>query len=70
MANEKRLSDKKRENCPMRHRNGNCLPCGGFCTAVNDEICKALHNAYDSGYAKNEADALWDMPPMGGFHDY
>lgn len=33
-----------RENCPMRLENGNCLPCGGFCTAVNDEICRALHD--------------------------
>lgn len=39
-----------RENCPMRHKNGNCLPCGGFCLAVNDEICQALHNAYQDGY--------------------
>lgn len=35
--------------CLMRHKNGNCLPCGGFCTAVNDPICEALHNAYDAG---------------------
>jgi hypothetical protein len=33
--------------CPMRHENGNCLPSGGFCTAVNKPICEALHNAYD-----------------------
>ena len=39
-----------REDCQMRHENGNCLPCGGFCTAVNDEICNALHNAFDKGY--------------------
>lgn len=39
-----------RKNCPMRHENGNCLPCGGFCTAVNDEICHALHNAYTKGH--------------------
>ena len=38
-----------REDCPMRHENGNCLPCGGFCLAVNDEICQALHQAYDKG---------------------
>lgn len=38
-----------RENCPMRHENGNCLPCGGFCLAVNDEICEALHNAFQNG---------------------
>lgn len=35
--------------CPMRHANGNCLPCGGFCLAVNDEICTALHSAYQRG---------------------
>lgn len=36
--------------CPMRHENGNCLPAGGFCTAVNDPICEALHSAYDTGF--------------------
>ena len=39
----------ERKNCPMRHRNGNCLPIGGFCFAVNDEICHGLHNAYNKG---------------------
>lgn len=58
-----------RKECPMRHSNGNCLPCGGFCTAVNDEICKALHNAYQSGYNASYADSLYDLPAMGGFHD-
>ena len=38
-----------RKICPMRHENGNCLPCGGFCTAVNDPICMAVQNAYDMG---------------------
>ena len=33
----------------MRHKNGNCLPCGGFCTAVSNEICEALRNAYEHG---------------------
>lgn len=41
---------ESRKGCPMRHENGNCLPCGGFCTAVNDEICDALHKAYNRGY--------------------
>ena len=41
---------ESRKDCPMRHENGNCLPCGGFCTAVNDEICDALHKAYNRGY--------------------
>jgi hypothetical protein len=39
-----------RTDCKMRHENGNCLPCGGFCTAVNNEICSALHNAYNHGF--------------------
>ena len=38
-----------RKDCPMRHENGNCLPAGGFCTAVNDPICEALHNAFRHG---------------------
>lgn len=40
----------KRKDCPMRHENGNCTVAGGFCTAVNDPICEALHNAYDFGH--------------------
>ena len=40
----------KRKDCPMRHENGNCTVAGGFCTAVNDQICEALHNAFDCGY--------------------
>lgn len=39
-----------RTHCPMRNQMGNCLPCGGFCLAVNDEICEALHNAFEHGY--------------------
>ena len=39
-----------RQDCKMRHENGNCLPCGGFCTAVSNEICCALHNAYNHGF--------------------
>lgn len=64
------MANEERKNCPMRHKNGNCMPCGGFCTAVNDEICEALHNAYNSGYHKCEIDGLYNLPPMGGFHDY
>lgn len=42
----------ERKNCPMRHPEiGNCLVAGGFCVdAISDEMCEALHNAYDSGY--------------------
>lgn len=40
----------ERKVCPMRHPdNGNCQPAGGFCTAVSDPICEALHSAYDLG---------------------
>lgn len=40
---------EERKNCPMRHENGNCLMIGGFCLAVNDEVCRGLHNAYNKG---------------------
>lgn len=43
------LLSELRKDCPMRHKNGNCLPCGGFCTSVNDPICEALHSAYRDG---------------------
>lgn len=39
-----------RNVCPLRHENDNCLPIGSFCTAVNDNICDALHRAYQDGY--------------------
>ena len=39
-----------RQECPMRHENGNCTAAGGFCTSVNDPICEALRNAYYHGY--------------------
>jgi hypothetical protein len=32
-----------RIHCPYRHKNGNCLSVGGFCTSVNDIYCKWLH---------------------------
>ena len=41
--------EELRKDCPMRHENGNCLMIGGFCTAVNNEICLALHSAYEQG---------------------
>ena len=40
-----------RKDCPMRGNLGNCSPVGGFCMdAVSDEICEAVHNAYDHGF--------------------
>ena len=40
-----------RTDCPMRAENGNCLPVGGFCTAVPEEYCTVCHNAYSTGFA-------------------
>lgn len=41
-----------RKDCPMRGTLGNCSPVGGFCIdAVSDEICEAVHNAYEHGYS-------------------
>lgn len=58
----------ERKGCPMRHENGNCLPCGGFCLAVNDEICRALHNAYSHGYS-DCVNSLWDVSTFGSVED-
>ena len=45
------MNSERRKDCPMRHPdNGNCLPAGGFCTAVNNIICDALHSAHIRGY--------------------
>ena len=59
------LNSPDRKDCPMRHfSNGNCLVCGGFCLAVKDEICEALHQAYnkgyDAGYSRAQAEEYWD----------
>ena len=48
-----------RKNCSMRHKNGNCLPCGGFCTAINDPTCEALQNAYESGFRNGMMVQRW-----------
>ena len=40
-----------RKDCPMRGNLGNCSPVGGFCmNAVSNEICEAVHNAYNHGF--------------------
>lgn len=45
------VNTEERKNCPLRHAgNGNCLSLGGFCTAVSDELCKAMRDAYDKGW--------------------
>nr|WP_325297127.1 hypothetical protein [uncultured Dysosmobacter sp.] len=59
---------KKREKpCPMRHpENGNCLPIGGFCIdAVSDNICEALHQAYEIGLAAGYARTAPEAPEEG-----
>ena len=45
------MTDLKSE-CPMRNKQGNCCPVGGFCAdAIPDEICKAVRSAYERGYS-------------------
>lgn len=56
-----------REDCVMRHENGNCLPCGGFCLAVNNEICYALQQAYNKGYRTGYYKCWQEMYTIG--HD-
>ena len=47
----------------MRGNLGNCSPVGGFCMdAVSDEICEAVHNAYDHGFY-NAARTLKEQEP-------
>ena len=43
-------NETRDRNCPLRHANGNCLPLGGFCTSISDELCCAFRNAYNSGW--------------------
>lgn len=45
----------------MRHENGNCLPMGGFCTAVDDEICAGLRNAYNHGWCDRGRPIYWEQ---------
>lgn len=55
-----------RESCPVRHENGNCLSVGGFCSAVPDPVCEAVHNAYDSGYRDGAKTAKSLMTALSG----
>ncbi len=50
--------NENRSLCKLRHRNGNCLCVGGFCTAVNDEICKSIRMAYEKGYVDGKTDEV------------
>ena len=41
----------KYKECPMRNKGYNCDPHGGDCAnGVSDEICEALHSAYNRGF--------------------
>lgn len=48
--------NENRSLCKLRHKNGNCLCVGGFCTAVNDEICKSIRMAYEKGYVDGKSE--------------
>ena len=50
------LVNENRASCKLRHENGNCLCVGGFCTAINDEICKAIRMSYEKGYIDGKID--------------
>ena len=50
--------NENRASCKLRHENGNCLCIGGFCTAVNDEICKAIRMSYEKGYIDGKMDKV------------
>ena len=54
------MNTEERKNCPMRNAVGNCLPCGGFCLAVHDEICEALRNAFSHGYRNSAIEMIRD----------
>ena len=55
------MNSDRRKDCPMRHENGNCLPTGGFCTAVNEPICEALHNAFAHGESEESERLVLSM---------
>ena len=41
----------KYKECPMRNRGYNCDPVGGDCaTGISDELCEAIHAAYNKGF--------------------
>lgn len=80
-----RLLDAMKPNCLMcdsMHENGNCTEVGGFCTSVPAAHCPLIPKLLDK-LEKAEARVhkaeqelmnykmtrLYDMPPMGGFHD-
>ena len=62
--------NENRASCKLRHKNGNCLCVGGFCTAVNDEICNAVRSAYDKGLTEGQEvkRGRWELDEFGGWH--
>ncbi len=65
------MTDLKLE-CPMRNKQGNCCPVGGFCAdAVPDEICKAVRSAYERGYSDAVANENQKaMQPVRSYEKY
>lgn len=53
------MTTNDRSLCKLRHKNGNCLCVGGFCTAVNDEICKSIRMSYEKGYVDGKKDTFF-----------
>lgn len=45
---------ERKPNCPMRTSLGNCDVSGGFCTSVKNEVCNALHNAYQVAFLNGQ----------------
>ena len=59
------MDNDERKDCPIRCGNGNCLCIGGFCTAVNDEICKGLRMAYETGIGDGRIKVYQEMLAEG-----
>lgn len=61
------MNSDLRKDCPMRHANGNCTVAGGFCTAVINPICEALHNAYAAGQSAFALRVRQMLPSLPAF---
>ena len=48
---EEQIEKRINGECPIRTDSWNCLPIGKLCTSVPEELCKAVHNAYNRGFA-------------------
>lgn len=50
---------KRHQHCPMRTHVGNCLIIGGFCTSIREDICDALHKAFQMGARSRAKEGEW-----------